>query len=168
MPHGPEPALVSYLSINRLLIYLPLVTSDIVLLDSTTMPGDAQAGPSASGGSPQKDAQPRKHRKLNRSAHQLKRNAACIPCRRRRIKCDAGRPHCASCTRSFHFLQRTNPDAERDSAGIQCFYEDDDEDGAGAGEDQSSQSLQQTGAARAQDKETTVKKLEARVGESTL
>ncbi|WVQ95303.1 hypothetical protein IAU59_002398 [Kwoniella sp. CBS 9459] len=78
-----------------------------------------------------------KQRKLNRTLPQLKRNAACIPCRRRRIKCDAGRPHCSSCVRSYHFLARTQPDEERDSKGVQCFYDDDaeepDESSAGAG-----------------------------------
>ncbi|OCF35875.1 hypothetical protein I316_02368 [Kwoniella heveanensis BCC8398] len=71
---------------------------------------------------------PQKQRKLNRTLPQLKRNAACIPCRRRRIKCDAGRPHCSSCVRSYHFLARTQPDEERDSKGVQCFYDDDAEE----------------------------------------
>ncbi|OCF78937.1 hypothetical protein I204_00881 [Kwoniella mangroviensis CBS 8886] len=75
------------------------------------------------------DAAPKpKQRKLNRTLPQLKRNAACIPCRRRRIKCDAGKPHCSSCVRSYHFLARTQPDEERDARGIQCFYEEDAED----------------------------------------
>lgn len=30
---------------------------------------------------------------------------------------------CATCTRSFHFLARTQPDAERDAIGVQCWYE---------------------------------------------
>lgn len=62
-------------------------------------------------------------RKLNRSANQLHRNQACLTCRRRRIKCDAGRPHCSSCVRSFRFLARTQPDPERDAGGVQCVYE---------------------------------------------
>lgn len=85
---------------------------------------------------------PRKNRKLNRSATQLKRNSACIPCRRRRIKCDAGKPHCSSCLRSHQFLLRTQPDKAKD-VKIGCFYEDDvdadaDEgDGEGEGEEYS-------------------------------
>ncbi|WRT70814.1 uncharacterized protein IL334_007813 [Kwoniella shivajii] len=70
-----------------------------------------------------------KQRKLNRTLPQLKRNAACLPCRRRRIKCDAGKPHCSSCVRSYHFLARTQPDDSRDSKGVQCSYEDDGDDG---------------------------------------
>lgn len=31
---------------------------------------------------------------------------------------------CATCTRSFQFLARTQPDAERDAIGVQCWYED--------------------------------------------
>ncbi|BEI84335.1 hypothetical protein CcaverHIS002_0409390 [Cutaneotrichosporon cavernicola] len=62
-------------------------------------------------------------RKLNRSANQLHRNQACLTCRRRRIKCDAARPHCSSCVRSFRFLARTQPDPERDARGVQCVYE---------------------------------------------
>lgn len=64
-------------------------------------------------------------RKINRSQPQLKRNAACLPCRRRRIKCDAAKPHCSSCVRSYHFLARTYPDAERDTRGVQCTYAED-------------------------------------------
>ncbi|KAL1412647.1 hypothetical protein Q8F55_000394 [Vanrija albida] len=97
---------------------------------------------------------PRPPRKLNRSANQLHRNQACLPCRRRRIKCDAGRPHCASCVRSFRFLARTQPDPERDSQGIQCQYEDGDE---GEGDDgMSSQN---------EDPREAVRKLEARITE---
>ncbi|WWC92412.1 uncharacterized protein L201_007369 [Kwoniella dendrophila CBS 6074] len=71
---------------------------------------------------------PKKQRKLNRTLPQLKRNAACLPCRRRRIKCDAGKPHCSSCVRSYHFLARTQPDEERDSKGVQCYYDEDAEE----------------------------------------
>ncbi|ODO07114.1 hypothetical protein I350_04483 [Cryptococcus amylolentus CBS 6273] len=69
-------------------------------------------------------------RKINRTAPSLKRNAACLPCRRRRIKCDAGKPFCSSCSKTYLFLRRTHPDAERDAAGVPCEYEpepDDDE-----------------------------------------
>lgn len=114
-----------------------------------------------------KEPQPRKHRKLNRSQHQLKRNAACIPCRRRRIKCDAGKPHCSSCTRSFQFLQRTNPDPERDCLGVQCFYEEDDDEGEPSGSGSGSVMGSGSGHDRLDDPKVTVKKLEARVGEST-
>ncbi|ODO00545.1 hypothetical protein L198_02864 [Cryptococcus wingfieldii CBS 7118] len=68
-------------------------------------------------------------RKINRTAPSLKRNAACLPCRRRRIKCDAGKPFCSSCSKTYLFLRRTHPDAERDAAGVPCVYEPDpDED----------------------------------------
>jgi hypothetical protein len=30
--------------------------------------------------------------------------------------------------RSFGFLQRTNPDQERDEGGVKCWYEDEEED----------------------------------------
>ncbi|RSH86973.1 hypothetical protein EHS25_003461 [Saitozyma podzolica] len=72
-----------------------------------------------------------KGRKLNRSANQLKRNAACLPCRRRRIKCDAVKPHCTSCVRNYHYLKRTQPDDERDGRGVQCNYEECDSESEG-------------------------------------
>ena len=117
-------------------------------------------------GQPSKEAPaPRKHRKLNRSSHQLKRNAACIPCRRRRIKCDAAKPDCGSCVRSFQFLQRTNPDEERDRRGVTCFYENEDEDGEGSdiGQGHAQQAFM---GQRIEDPRNTVRKLEARVGMS--
>ena len=120
---------------------------------------------------PTKEPVPRKHRKLNRSQHQLKRNAACLPCRRRRIKCDAAKPHCGSCVRSFQFLQRTNPDETRDERGVQCFYEDDEEgsdgyrqqahgrvDGQGQGHGQGFMGQ------RIEDPRNAVRSLEAKVG----
>jgi hypothetical protein len=94
-------------------------------------------------------------RKLNRSANQLHRNQACLTCRRRRIKCDAGRPHCSSCVRSYRFLARTQPNPERDANGVQCVYEDNGED--------NDMPLSTTG-----DSHAVVHKLEARVGESLL
>ncbi|ODO05891.1 hypothetical protein I350_04952 [Cryptococcus amylolentus CBS 6273] len=66
------------------------------------------------------------HKTLHRTQGQLKRNAACHECRRRRVKCDAARPTCQSCIRSYHFLSRTYPDAERDAKGVQCHYGDED------------------------------------------
>lgn len=68
-----------------------------------------------------------KGRKLNRTLPQLKRNAACTTCKRRRVRCDSAKPHCASCVKHFAFLARTQPDPERDSRGVQCVYEDDDD-----------------------------------------
>ncbi|WVQ75983.1 hypothetical protein IAR50_005619 [Cryptococcus sp. DSM 104548] len=64
-------------------------------------------------------ANPPKGRKIVRG-EQLKRNTACLNCRRRRIRCDAGKPHCASCLRSAQYLARTQPN-ERHT--IQCHYE---------------------------------------------
>ena len=107
---------------------------------------------------------PRKHRKLNRSAHQLKRNAACLPCRRRRIKCDGAKPQCGSCVRSIAFLQRTNPDEERDRKGVQCFYED--EEGESEGPPPAPTVNGQFMGQRIEDPRNTVRKLEARVGAS--
>jgi hypothetical protein len=121
-------------------------------------------------GQPSKEAPAaRKHRKLNRSSHQLKRNAACIPCRRRRIKCDAAKPYCGSCVRSFQFLQRTNPDEERDRRGVTCFYENEDEDGEGSdiGQGQG-HGMPEFMGQRIEDPRNTVRKLEARVGMSLL
>lgn len=97
-------------------------------------------------------------RKLNRSANQLHRNQACLPCRRRRIKCDASRPHCSSCVRSFRFLARTQPDAERDAKGIQCVYED--------GTENETEEEEPTSMADGEDPRDAVRKLEARIGES--
>ncbi|RYZ53958.1 MAG: Zn(II)2Cys6 transcription factor, partial [Sphingobacteriales bacterium] len=115
-------------------------------------------------GQSSKDPIPRKHRKLNRSQHQLKRNAACLPCRRRRIKCDASKPICGSCVRSFQFLQRTNPDQGRDQRGIQCFYEHEHDH---EGEEESDYIEPRVGMGqRVEDPRNTVRKLEARVGMS--
>ena len=36
----------------------------------------------------------------------LKRNQACLQCRRRKLKCDAARPHCKTCVRSFNHALR--------------------------------------------------------------
>ncbi|WVQ85932.1 hypothetical protein IAT38_008100 [Cryptococcus sp. DSM 104549] len=85
------------------------------------------SGPSSGSAAP--DPTPRPPRKLNRTGPQLKRNAACLPCRRRRIKCDAAKPYCSSCLRSYHFLRRTQPDLERDRKGIQCCYDLEDDEG---------------------------------------
>jgi hypothetical protein len=107
-----------------------------------------------------------KGRKLNRSANQLKRNAACLPCRRRRIKCDAAKPHCTSCVRNYHYLKRTQPDDDRDGKGVQCNYEEGDSESEGPDfarpivgkrkEDAHSESVEPPEA---------VHRLEARVGE---
>lgn len=117
-----------------------------------------------SGQSSKEPPLPRKHRKLNRSSHQLKRNAACIPCRRRRIKCDAAKPHCGSCIRSYQFLQRTNPDEERDRRGVGCFYED--EEGSEGQVD--SRGVNEFMGQRIEHPRNTVRKLEARVGGSSF
>lgn len=109
-----------------------------------------------------KEPQARKHRKLNRSAPQLKRNAACLPCRRRRIKCDAAKPACGSCVRSFQFLARTNPDAERDRAGVQCYYEEDEDEEESGGRGADDRVREGSG-----DPHATVRRLEAKVGESS-
>ena len=95
-------------------------------------------------------------RKLNRSANQLNRNQACLPCRRRRIKCDAARPHCSSCIRSYRFLARTQPNPERDAKGVQCVYED---SGDLEGDD-SEFNLSRT----SEDPRASVHRLEARIG----
>ena len=95
-------------------------------------------------------------RKLHRSTNQLKRYAACIPCRRRRIKCDAVKPHCASCVRSFDFLKRTQPEKERDDQGVQCWYDGDDD-----GHDEPTAEKRKG----EDDPREEVKRLEERVGE---
>lgn len=96
-------------------------------------------------------------RKVNRSQPQLKRNAACLPCRRRRIKCDATRPHCSSCVRSYHFLARTYPDTGRDARGVQCTYAEDAPD-VGHNE-------QQSHGLRSQPAQPTKRKLSEEDGE---
>ncbi|RXK41931.1 hypothetical protein M231_00652 [Tremella mesenterica] len=100
-----------------------------------------------------------RQRKLNRTLPQLKRNAACIPCRRRRIKCDAAKPHCSSCLRNFRFLSRTQPDKERDEAGVQCYYDEGDE------EDYGPNGKQREGEGEGEDPREAVRRLEARVAQ---
>ncbi|ODO08706.1 hypothetical protein L198_00439 [Cryptococcus wingfieldii CBS 7118] len=68
---------------------------------------------------------PHKGRKIVRG-EQLKRNSACLSCRKRRIKCDAAKPHCASCVRSQQYLARTQPNEHH---AIQCHY-DNESDGS--------------------------------------
>ncbi|ODO02088.1 hypothetical protein L198_02819 [Cryptococcus wingfieldii CBS 7118] len=63
-------------------------------------------------------ANPPKGRKIIRGI-QLKRGSACDACRRRRVRCDAGKPHCASCVRSLQYLERIHPG---DPHTIQCHY----------------------------------------------
>lgn len=118
--------------------------------------GGASAGESMEGGISSVPTRP--PRKLNRSANQLHRNQACLPCRRRRIKCDAGRPHCSSCVRSYRFLARTQPNPDRDSKGVQCVYED-----SGEGEDDNGDLV----AVGSDDPRLAVRKLQARISEST-
>jgi hypothetical protein len=115
------------------------------------------------------------HRKLNRSAPQLKRNAACLQCRKRRIRCDAGKPHCGSCTRSHLFLARTQPDAARDATGIVCSY--DEEEGGLEGVEgfkpvephvhvmESKGKKRRQSGDEEDDAQDAVRRLEARVGE---
>ena len=71
--------------------------------------------------------------------------------------------------RSFQFLQRTNPDEERDRRGITCFYEHENEDEDGEGSDiGQGQGHQAFMGQRIEDPRNTVRKLEARVGMSLL
>jgi hypothetical protein len=64
---------------------------------------------------------------------------------------------CSSCTRSYQFLARTQPNPARDSQGVQCFYDEDEHD-----------ETPQLGKRKAEDDSTdprlTVHQLEARVG----
>ncbi|KAK8850622.1 hypothetical protein IAR55_004541 [Kwoniella newhampshirensis] len=121
---------------------------------------------------PQESQQPLKQRKLNRSLPQLKRNAACLPCRRRRIKCDAGKPHCSSCVRSYHFLARKHPDEERDAKGVQCFYDDDGvvgDDDEMVEDDHDFPSVPKRGAKRKdneqEDSQQVIQRLEMKIAE---
>lgn len=110
---------------------------------------------------------------------QLRRNQACLPCRRRRIKCDAAKPYCSSCVRSHQFLKRTQPDEERDSKGVICFYEAHEEEACQAPKKRrQSDSIERpvleasgsrSGASSyaAASGEAKVKALEAKVGESS-
>ncbi|KAI0271381.1 hypothetical protein BC834DRAFT_922196 [Gloeopeniophorella convolvens] len=36
------------------------------------------------------------------SRHSLRRNQACLSCRKRKLRCDAARPHCATCVKQWH------------------------------------------------------------------
>ncbi|KAI0286941.1 hypothetical protein BGY98DRAFT_942832 [Russula aff. rugulosa BPL654] len=36
------------------------------------------------------------------SRHSLRRNQACLTCRKRKLRCDAARPHCATCVKQWH------------------------------------------------------------------
>lgn len=51
----------------------------------------------------------------------LRRNQACLQCRRRKLRCDAVRPHCGTCTRSYHHAVRTNSCA---NPRLECAYDD--------------------------------------------
>ena len=102
----------------------------------------------------------RKHRRLNRSVPQLKRNAACTPCRTRKIRCDGVKPFCGACVRSFNYFARIQPDHERYQAGIQCVY--DQQDGSPLGEEREMSERQDTEEV---DMEGKVKSLERQVGE---
>ncbi|KAL7422208.1 hypothetical protein Q5752_002854 [Cryptotrichosporon argae] len=53
----------------------------------------------------------------------LKRNQACLACRRRKLKCDAVRPHCGTCVRSHKHTLRTAPASE---PVLACEYDDGD------------------------------------------
>ena len=65
--------------------------------------------------------------------------------------------------RSFQFLQRTNPDEERDRRGVTCFYENEDEEESDIGQGQG-HGMSEFMGQRIEDPRNTVKKLEARVG----
>ncbi|EKD04083.1 hypothetical protein A1Q2_01558 [Trichosporon asahii var. asahii CBS 8904] len=54
----------------------------------------------------------------------LRRNQACLACRRRKLKCDAVRPHCSTCIRSYKHLLRTAPST---NPVLTCEYDDDKE-----------------------------------------
>ena len=65
----------------------------------------------------------------------LRRNQACLQCRRRKLRCDAVRPNCGTCTRSYHHAVRTNSQV---NPRLECEYDDVDvlqarQRGAGAG-----------------------------------
>jgi hypothetical protein len=108
-----------------------------------------------------------KGRKLNRSANQLTRNAACLPCRRRRIKCDAAKPHCTSCVRNYHYLKRTQPNDERDGNGVQCSYEEGELESEGYDLARSVVGKRKEGAhSESVEPSEAAHRLEARVGRS--
>ncbi|WVQ71532.1 hypothetical protein IAR50_001071 [Cryptococcus sp. DSM 104548] len=54
-------------------------------------------------------------------ANVLRRNQACRQCRRRKLKCDAARPHCATCIRSYRHILKTSP---RSNPILCCDYDD--------------------------------------------
>ena len=51
----------------------------------------------------------------------LKRNQACKACRKRKLKCDAVKPHCSTCVRSYKHLLRTSP---KSNPVLTCEYDD--------------------------------------------
>lgn len=99
----------------------------------------------------------------------LRRNQACIQCRRRKLKCDAARPTCATCVRSHKHLLRTNP---RSDAVLTCEYDDQKEDGGthspasreGEGERAAKKRKAQPGEARKR-KESEEEKLKRKIRE---
>lgn len=62
-----------------------------------------------------------------RRGEQLRRNAACSQCRKRRTRCDAARPHCGSCVRHHAYLQKTQPAAYPAESTVMCCYDDESE-----------------------------------------
>ena len=76
---------------------------------------------------------------------------------------------CSSCVRSFHFLARTQPDAERDAKGITCYYQGEYEDGEGEGEERWEQEEPEVPKQKVEEPDQAqarIQQLELQVGES--
>ncbi|WVO12766.1 hypothetical protein L204_100374 [Cryptococcus depauperatus] len=83
----------------------------IVHVDTANVPRHAPGSRQASGSSGgQSDV-----------ANVLKKNQACLQCRRRKLKCDAARPHCSTCIRSYRHVLRTSA---KSNPVLCCDYDD--------------------------------------------
>ncbi|CED85511.1 Zn(2)-C6 fungal-type DNA-binding domain [Phaffia rhodozyma] len=54
----------------------------------------------------------------------LRRNQACLSCRKRKLKCDAVRPTCGTCVRSHNYAFLHNKNKQIPSAMPSCIYEE--------------------------------------------
>jgi hypothetical protein len=107
--------------------YLPSSSFPLDQSPSSTLyhpPAHSYTAQAHSRGSPQLEPS-RSHRPPSELPHSnetpvapikptLKRNQACLQCRRRKLKCDAARPHCKTCLRSYNHALRGAEAARRE------------------------------------------------------
>ncbi|OWZ59311.1 hypothetical protein C356_01070 [Cryptococcus neoformans c45] len=82
----------------------------------------------------------------------LRRNQACLQCRRRKLKCDAARPHCATCVRSYRHLLRTSP---KSNPVLCCDYDDGASNQVEEGDSQNKSNAGPAGAPANEEEETS-------------